>query len=714
MDAKGKATKISGEIRMAEMKRNPDEVVVLIPGDEQDSKNQKSITSPEVARSSASISKPPKIPTNETLTRRKSLARSVYSKPKSRFGEQSLAIDGSLLDELEQQSTGSPYENVSNNASPSAKVDSSGNSLKETMRKVSISVTPKTPLMASPGGPGGVDEHEEIYKKVNIRNKMKYKRVKLKVLVEWLVFLLLLGCLIASLLVDKLQNFTLWDLEIWKWIVLVMVTFSGMLVTKWFIHFIVLLIELNFLLRKKVLYFVFGLKKSVQVFIWLSLVLLTWVLLFAHGVKRSRMTNKIIDYITWTVASLLIGPPVMDSAQMLGRSNSVASQLSLCRTKKGKDGKQKKEKEMIDINKLHQMKREKISAWTMKMLVDVISNSGLSTISGSIGDTDYGGGNEQADKEINNEEEAIAAAVHIFKNVAQPGSKYIDDNDLRRFMIKEEMDIVLPLIDVADTGQIDRKALTEWVVKVYQGRKALSHALNDTKTAVRQLNTIVTGILIVIIIIIWLLLVGIATTKVIFFLSSQLVVASFLFGNTCKCVFEGIVFVFVMHPFDVGDRCVVDGVQMIVEEMNILTTVFLRFDNEKIYYPNSVLATKPISNFFRSPDMSDAFEFSIDFRTHLEKIGVLKEKIKKHLERNSQYWHSNHNVVVKEIENLNKIKMALFFNHTMNFQNFGEKNRRRTELILEMKKIFEELNIKYDLLPQEVHLVEWKQEADNR
>lgn len=69
--------------------------------------------------------------------------------------------------------------------------------------------------------------------------------------------------------------------------------------------------------------------------------------------------------------------------------------------------------------------------------------------------------------------------------------------------------------------------------------------------------------------------------------------------------------------------------QMIVEEMNILNTVFLRFDNEKIYYPNSVLATKPISNFYRSPDMSDSFEFSIDFRTHLENIGALKEKIKK-------------------------------------------------------------------------------------
>lgn len=68
---------------------------------------------------------------------------------------------------------------------------------------------------------------------------------------------------------------------------------------------------------------------------------------------------------------------------------------------------------------------------------------------------------------------------------------------------------------------------------------------------------------------------------------------------------------------------------MTVEEMNILTTVFLRFDNEKIFYPNSVLAVKPISNFYRSPDMGDSFEFSVDYRTPVEKIGALKEKIKR-------------------------------------------------------------------------------------
>jgi small-conductance mechanosensitive channel len=68
---------------------------------------------------------------------------------------------------------------------------------------------------------------------------------------------------------------------------------------------------------------------------------------------------------------------------------------------------------------------------------------------------------------------------------------------------------------------------------------------------------------------------------------------------------------------------------MMVEEMNILTTVFLKLDFEKVYYPNSVLATKPISNYYRSPNMGDSLEFSIDFMTPVERIGMLKDKIKK-------------------------------------------------------------------------------------
>lgn len=80
------------------------------------------------------------------------------------------------------------------------------------------------------------------------------------------------------------------------------------------------------------------------------------------------------------------------------------------------------------------------------------------------------------------------------------------------------------------------------------------------------------------------------------------------------------------------------------------------------------------------------------------------DKICRYLESRPQHWRPNHNVVVKDIENVNKLKMALYVTHTINFQNYGEKSNRRSELVLELKKIFEDLNIKYHLLPQEVHL----------
>lgn len=189
--------------------------------------------------------------------------------------------------------------------------------------------------------------------------------------------------------------------------------------------------------------------------------------------------------------------------------------------------------------------------------------------------------------------------------------------------------MVFPLFEGAsETGKIRKKSLKKWVVNAYVERKSLAHSLDDTKTAVKQVHRLASSIVAVLIIVISLLLMGFATLQILLLLSSQLVLVAFMFGNTCKTVFEAIIFVFVMHPYDVGDRCVIDGVQMIVEEMNILNTVFLRFDNEKIYYPNAVLSTKPISNFFRSPDMQDSVNFSIGFFTSVEKIATFKSRIK--------------------------------------------------------------------------------------
>lgn len=76
----------------------------------------------------------------------------------------------------------------------------------------------------------------------------------------------------------------------------------------------------------------------------------------------------------------------------------------------------------------------------------------------------------------------------------------------------------------------------------------------------------------------------------------------------------------------------------------------------------------------------------------------------RYVEQTPQYWHPEHSLVIKEIENVNKMKMAIFFTHTMNFQDLVAKGQRKTEFILELKTIFDDLEISYHLLPQEIHL----------
>ncbi|KAF8023447.1 hypothetical protein BT93_F0831 [Corymbia citriodora subsp. variegata] len=677
-------------------------------------------------------SKPPKIPA------KKSLSRSSFSKPKSRLAEPSYPGDADLVKERTQvKGSRSPYRNSPRVGSPYHAAGSGAN--KDNVK--SVPITPRTPLIASPA-PEEEDD-EEVYKTANLKVQQMYsKKFPKVILLEWVAFVCIMALLIACLTVHKLRHTYIWGLRLWRWCVLVLVVFCGRLVTEWLINIVVFLIEREFLLKQKVLYFVYGLKKGVEAFIWLGLVLLTWALLINHGVKRSRHTMKILNYVTralascligaaiWLIKTLLIkllsssfqctrffdriqeslfhqyvvrtlsGPPLMEMAEQVGRSRS-SGRLSF--TKYDKEA-AKKQEEVIDVEKLNKIKQDKVSAWTMKGLINVIGGSGLSTLAESLEQSDDEE-SEQPDREITNEWEAKAAAYQIFRNVAKPGSKFIEEEDLLRFMKEEDVDNVIPLFPEAiETRKIKRSSLKNWLVNVYLERKSLALSLNDTKTAIEELNKLSSAVLLIVVIIIWLLLMGFMTTNVLVFISSQLLLVVFMFGNTAKTTFEAIIFVFIMHPFDVGDRCVIDGVQMVVEEMNILTTIFLKYDGEKIFYPNSVLATKPISNYYRSPEMSDSVEFTVDFSTSVEKIGDLKSRIKTYLESKPKNWRPGHSVMVKEIEDVNKLKLGLYINHTINFQNYGDKSSRRSELVLELKKIFEELSIKYHLLPHEVTL----------
>ncbi|KAL8123291.1 hypothetical protein AgCh_011314 [Apium graveolens] len=132
---------------------------------------------------------------------------------------------------------------------------------------------------------------------------------------------------------------------------------------------------------------------------------------------------------------------------------------------------------------------------------------------------------------------------------------------------------------------------------------------------------------------------------------------------------------------------------LVVEEMGLISTVFLKDNNEKMNYLNSILLTKSISNLNRSFELKDTFELLVSSTTSSAAIAVLKLKIHRLLGSKPESWSTEHSLDLKGINN-GRHKYTLEITRATNFKNYKEKGYERSELIGKLRKILEELNIK--------------------
>ncbi|CAL0318930.1 unnamed protein product [Lupinus luteus] len=607
------------------------------------------------------------------------------------------------------------------------------------------------------------DDEDDPFSEEYLPDQYKnHTHFNLWLLLEWSSLICIIAALTANLCIPSWRDKNLWDLRLWKWELMILVLICGHLVSDWVIRIVVFCIERNFVLRKKVLYFVYGIRKAVQNCLWSGLVLIAWHSLFDKKTVSETKTDFLnhvtkallcflLAAIVWLLKTLLVkvlassfhmstyfdriqeslfnqfiietlsGTPTVKDDKLVSevqklqnagvaippglrasafpkiKSEVLKSETSTNKVATDQDN-------GITIDHLHKLNPKNVSAWNMKRLINMVRNGALSTLDEQIPD-DSTQGDDESIKHIKSENEAKAAAKKIFHNVASPGSRYIYLEDLMHFMQEDEAIKTMNLFEGAsETSQISKSALKNWVVNAFREKRALALTLNDTKTAVMNLHRILNVVVAFAVVIIWLLIFKIASGQVIMFVMSQTLLSAFVFGSTCRAVFESVIFLFIMHPFDVGDRCEIDSAQLVVEEMNILTTIFLRDDNAKVMIPNNVLAMKAIYNFYRSPDMGDAIDFFIHVSTPVESIALLKQRIESYVNNKKEHWHPSPMIVIKDHESLNMIRVAIWLCHTMNFQDIGERFERRSLLIQETIKIFKDLDIQYRLLPLDINI----------
>jgi small-conductance mechanosensitive channel len=142
---------------------------------------------------------------------------------------------------------------------------------------------------------------------------------------------------------------------------------------------------------------------------------------------------------------------------------------------------------------------------------------------------------------------------------------------------------------------------------------------------------------------------------------------------------------------------------MVVDDVGLLTTTFLRTDGQLIYAPNIVLSSKFIHNIRRSQNMNETIEIQVDFYTPHEKITELARRLEQFLETQMpRDFVPKLSINLSSIDNTNRLALTMVIEHKSNWQDGGRRWARRTKFMLALKEIITDLDLRYYLPPQRV------------
>jgi len=133
---------------------------------------------------------------------------------------------------------------------------------------------------------------------------------------------------------------------------------------------------------------------------------------------------------------------------------------------------------------------------------------------------------------------------------------------------------------------------------------------------------------------------------------------SWLIGSSLHDILTSIIFLFVRHPFDVGDKIDLGekGV-FTVKEIRLLSTILLNGHGGYVQVSNNVLAELFIQNLRRSPKMSESFSFDVHYSTTFKQIERLRSLMLSFVQMERRDFQPSFDVVVVDIPDQEKMTL---------------------------------------------------------
>ncbi|EEP76490.1 conserved hypothetical protein [Uncinocarpus reesii 1704] len=293
-------------------------------------------------------------------------------------------------------------------------------------------------------------------------------------------------------------------------------------------------------------------------------------------------------------------------------------------------------------------------------------------------------------------------ARRLYRTFVREGFETVFSGDLKAaFDNDDEAEAAFNMFDKDMNGDISMEELEAVCVEIGRERKSITASLKDLDSVVSKLDDVFLFIVVVITILVFLSLISTSAAGVLASAGSTLLALSWLFSATAQEFLQSIIFVFVKHPFDVGDRVSVygntganlTGDDYFVKEIALLYTEFKKMEGHVVQAPNSYLNTLFILNQRRSGGLAEAVPIVIKFGTSLEQIDALRQRLLDFVLSEKREYQGKILTELRQVTENYSITLNVVFFYKSNWQNELLRLQRRNKFICNLMISLQEVGI---------------------
>jgi small-conductance mechanosensitive channel len=294
---------------------------------------------------------------------------------------------------------------------------------------------------------------------------------------------------------------------------------------------------------------------------------------------------------------------------------------------------------------------------------------------------------------LRNSNSAQVLARRLFRTYAQNGSDVLLPADLNHaFPTPEDAESAFLVFDRDLNGDVSMEELEAFVDEVHREKKAIAASVKDLDSVITKLDRVFFVIIFIISVIVFISTISASTAGALASAGTAVLGLAWVLQATAQEFLQSIIFVFVKHPFDVGDRVTIygntgstlQGDDYYVTEISLLYTEFKKMQGHMVQAPNSILNTLFILNHRRSGSLADVFTLKIKYGTPSSVISELEARMTEYVAANKRDYTNKIITELVSFEDACSMTVNFICFHKSSFQNELLRLTRHNKFAIEM------------------------------